>query len=260
MKKVYRYENNADYWDRRWNEANNDADSFENLDIYPIKYAEMIVNEGQKICEIGCGLGRVIKHYYKKGKDVSGMERSKVAVDKLNKESPEILIKLGDVLDIPYEDESFDTILSFGVYHNLENGLEKALMESRRILKNDGKFCISMRPNNIEMNLNELYWRWKNRKYRKKNKQFHKLLVKKNEFKELLENYHLRTDSVHYARNVSILYRVPFLRKRDNNLSENVLRSAGYNLNVVGMFINYVLVKIFPFQTANVIVFIGKAV
>lgn len=258
MRRVYRFEDNSEYWDRRWTEASQDAARFDNEDIYPVKYANMVVRPGCDIVEVGCGLGRLMKHYAAAGIRVVGIERSAVAVERLNREGVEVLE--GDVLSMPFPDARFDTLMAFGVYHNLENGLEEALRESRRILKTGGKFCISMRPDNVEMRLNEVYWRWKSRGRANSGKRhFHKLLVNTPEFKALLLSAGLKTSEVWYARNVSILYRIPFLR--DNSLQDEASRrSKGYALNRVGKLIDSALVKLFPYQTSNVIVFIGEAV
>ena len=45
----------------------------------------------------------------------------------------------------------FDTILAFGLYHNFQIDMfEKALDETKRILKDDGLLCFSFRSDNIQ--------------------------------------------------------------------------------------------------------------
>lgn len=259
MKKVFRHELNEQYWDRRWSETGQDGKEFASLDIYPIKYAEMVIGKpGEKILEVGCGLGRVIKHYAVRGHDVWGVERSKVAVDRLNSESPDLKVELGSAEALPYPSEMFDVVLAFGVYHNIEVGMEAALSEASRVLRAQGRFCISMRPDNIEMNLNEVLWKWGASGHVKDVRQFHKWLTKPSPFSSLLGSHGLRVDGVYFARNMSILYRIPFLRDRSAKLgTETARRSAGYKLNAVGTRLDAVLRTCAPFQMCNVLVFTG---
>ena len=256
MKKVLRYEENQDYWDRRWAEAGGDADSFVDLSIYPIKYAEMVMDDpAHHSVELGAGLGRVLKHYYYAGRDIVGLERSEVAVRRLKSENPALDIRVGDVRDLPYADEQFDVAMAFGLYHNLEEGLDLALAETARCLKAGGRFCISMRPNNLEMNFNEWYWSWKQRHQRNGERRFHRWLVGERECQQLFSRHGLHTDQVHRARNVSLLYRIPWLRSGSNSEAER--RAEGYRLSASGRAFDRLLVGLLPSQFCNVLVYIG---
>jgi SAM-dependent methyltransferase len=259
VRHVYRWEDNADYWDRRWAESGADRDHFEDLTIYPIRYAEMVMTDrSKKALEVGCGLGRVVLHYRRQGFAVSGIERSRIAVAKVRERYPDADVREGDALNLPFPDGAFDVVMAFGVYHNLESGVDTGLSEVSRCLSRGGRFCISMRPDNVEMRLNEVYWRWRNRRMRKGDRYFHKVLVGEREFKEMLAKVGLVTDGIHRARNVSLLYRLPFLRSREATKgSEEARRSTGYRLNVVGRFVDRILCRLFPYHTANVLVFIG---
>ena len=259
MKKVFRYLNNSEYWDSRWTESDLDAATFENKDIYPIKYADMVINNKEdRILEIGCGLGRLIFHYKNLDYSIAGIERSKVAVERVNQHRNDVNVICGDALKLPYKNNSFNVALAFGVYHNIEDGIETGISECARILKKNGKFCISMRPNNFEMNLNEIYWNSQIKNKSNKKKYFHKILINESEFKKILMKYGLKTKEVFYGRNVSFLYRIKLLRdKKIENSEESVRRSKGYKLNYLGKLIDNLLRVFFPYQTSNVIIFIG---
>ena len=260
MKRVYRTEANRTYWDRRWSQSVEDADKFEDLTIYPIRYAENVVKQKKgKILEIGCGLGRLVKHYSNLGREVVGIERSKVAVDKIQAKSPNLAVYTGDALKLEFDDNSFEIILAFGVYHNFESGLEMGIREVARILKPEGHFVISMRPQNFEMILNEWYWRWRNKGARGAKKHFHKMVVREKEFRNILQKYGLLTEFVYKARNMSILFRVPFLRSSEiKHASETIRRAKGYKLNWLGRFMDKLLTSLFPGQFCNVLVFEGR--
>jgi SAM-dependent methyltransferase len=223
-----------------------------------MKYARMLLDDPQKLTlEIGCGLGRVLKHFHYLGFRVCGIERSDIAVKQLLAEDPALDVRAGDILDLPYNDQHFDTALAFGVVHNLETGMEQALAETARCLKPGGRFCISMRPDNLEMRLNESYWNWKQRSKRGNERHFHRWLVGKREFQKMLRQYDLNTESVHYARNVSLLWRLPFLREKENGQKEGDRRARGYRLNAFGRVVDKFLMVAFPSQVCNVLVFIG---
>ena len=259
MKKVMRYEDNDDYWDRRWAEADRDADQFLDLSVYPIKYAQMVMDDPtHRSVELGTGLGRVAKHYYNAGFNIVGLERSEVAVQRLRSEVPNFNISLGDVRSTPYEDRQFDVVLAFGLYHNIEEGLEEALSETGRILRPGGRFCISMRPNNFEMRFNEWYWAWKQHNQHKGERKFHKWLAGKQEFRQTLSHHGLHTQQLYTARNFSLLYRIPCLRSRSSDEAER--RSKGYRLNRLGTILDKSLVGLMPSQFCNVLVFVGAKV
>ncbi|WP_433194506.1 class I SAM-dependent methyltransferase [Nocardia sp. CA-107356] len=257
-KAIRRSETNESYWDRRWAEAGSDEASFTDLSIYPIKYAEMVMgDQSDRVLELGCGLGRVVKHYHHRGWKIAGIERSKIAVDAIRDQDPGLDVTVGDATRISLADNAIDVLLAFGLYHNLEHDLVPALGESARILSPTGRFCITMRPDNIEMRLNERYWQWRNR-HRTGPPHFHKWLVGAQEFTAVLAGVGLRTEQVHYARNMSILYRLPFLRERHiAHAEESVRRAGGYRLNVLGRAVDGLLMRWWPAQFCNVMVFIG---
>lgn len=262
MKKVYRSEDNRSYWNRRWTEAHEDASEFVDPNIYPIRYADQIIScVPGRIIEIGCGLGRLVKHYHSRGREIIGIERSEVAVERIRADWPHLDVRYGNATALGFDAQEFDIALAFGVYHNFETGLDKGLSEVARILKPGGHFIISMRPDNIEMILNEWYWSWKNGRSKNTGRVFHKLLVKEGEFKELLTRNGLVTSTVHRARNLSILFRLPFLQSKDiKGAPESVRRAKGYRLNSFGRIIDRMLTKAFPASFCNVLVFEGRKV
>jgi len=155
---------------------------------------------------------------------------------------------------MPFEDGRFDTILAFGVFHNIEEGMEGAIKESLRCLRKNGKFCISMQPNNMEMRLHNLRQHIGIRMWNKK-RHFHKWLVGKDEFKAILERLGCDVENVFHARNVSIFWRIPFLRL---NKAEIGSRSSGYELNAIGRRIDGVLTRLFPASFSNVLIYTGR--
>lgn len=140
MRKVFRDKQNANYWEDRWANSGVDEDGFKNEDIYPIIYAKEVIKGGEKILEAGCGAGRIYFHYKKLGFDIKGIEYSKNAVKNILAKDNKAEVIEGSITDLPYEDNSFDTILAFGLYHNIEDEqeLQKAFDETKRVLTRGG--------------------------------------------------------------------------------------------------------------------------
>ena len=260
MRKALRYQSNEDYWDERWSAVGTDAPHFERTDIYPIQYAEWVMQTGPaRTAELGCGSGRVVKHYHNQGRWIVGLERSGVAVRRIHESGPYRVLQ-GDVSGLPFADETFDGLLAFGLFHNIENGLETAVAESLRCLKRGGRFCITMRPDNVEMRFNEWWWR---RAYRRRPEytpgeqptRFHRWLVGESEFQRLLTGLGCTVERLARARNVPLLWRVSFLRAASGD--ESARRSGGYRLNLAGRIADRVLTAAFPRSFCNVLVYSG---
>ena len=138
MRETYRSEDNKTYWTKRWDSIDVD-EMMENTEEYPLKYTLEAIshkNENQKILEAGCGAGRILSYLYNKNYNVVGIEFIDSAVKKIKIKNPKQQVYTMDILKTNFNDEEFDTILAFGLYHNfqLEN-FKKSLIETKRILK-----------------------------------------------------------------------------------------------------------------------------
>ena len=190
MRITYRNINNKDYWNSRWENIPAD-EPMANLDAYPLKYSEMIIKTNDDtILEAGCGNGRILRYYHNKGYEIIGFDFIEVAINKLKKIDPTLRVDVGDITKLEFANESFKYLLAFGLYHNLENGLEDALSETHRVLKSNGLICASFRADNIQNRLTD--WLTDRRSETLRNDEprvFHKMNLTKNEFSSLFKNY-----------------------------------------------------------------------
>lgn len=99
--------------------------------------------------DLGCGLGRhsllfALNDYKVDAFDIS--DSSIEYVNNLKKEfNVEINTKQGDMLTLPYEDNSLNSILCYNVIsHTDTEGFKKVLNEINRILKKDGECYITL--------------------------------------------------------------------------------------------------------------------
>jgi SAM-dependent methyltransferase len=111
-------------------------------------FSDLLPRDG-KILEAGCGLGRWVFYLRQKGFDVIGLEASSQAFSVIRQHDREGHIKEGDVRKMPFDDGSFQALISLGVMEHFEEGPQKLLQESSRVLKKDGLLFVSIPPNTL---------------------------------------------------------------------------------------------------------------
>ena len=99
------------------------------------------LKENQNYLEVGCGNGHTCKYLARKyhlivtGTDVDP-EMIQFAKENID-DMPSIRFLEMDATEMPFEDNEFDIVLSFGVMHHI-GAWEKALEEISRVLKRKG--------------------------------------------------------------------------------------------------------------------------
>lgn len=115
MKKIFRDDFVDEYWEKIWESAGVDESKFINMNIYPIKYSEMVIDSSKDILEAGCGNGRLLFHYKNSGKNIKGIDYSQNAINNILKKDSSINVVQGSITELPYTNESFDCIMAFGL-------------------------------------------------------------------------------------------------------------------------------------------------
>lgn len=110
--------------------------------------AEFEYHSGEKVLEIGVGIGTDLARYAENNAKVYGIDlgQDQVEFTKLNFKQKGLEfeeIKQGSAESIPYEDGFFDLVYSFGVLHHTPN-TEASIDEVYRVLKNDGQAIIML--------------------------------------------------------------------------------------------------------------------
>ena len=104
------------------------------------------INNVQKILDLGCGTGRHLIFFSKKGFEIFGLDSSprgiEIAQEWLSEEGIEVETICQRIENkFPYEDNFFDAIISIQViHHNLMKDIIKTVKEIERVLKKGG--CI----------------------------------------------------------------------------------------------------------------------
>ena len=113
---------------------------------YLKKFCEFEDHSGEKVLEIGCGIGTDSVEYAKHGANVTALDLGQDQVDltKLNFKLHNLNydeISIGNVEDLKFDDEVFDLVYCFGVIHHTLD-MQKAIDEIYRVLKKDGEAII----------------------------------------------------------------------------------------------------------------------
>ena len=117
------------------------------------------IKPSQNILDIGCGKAYLLFEFNQiiPGIGLAGLDISKYALDNAKKEMKPHL-KLGNAVELPYEDKSFDLVLSINTLHNLNlPELEKALNEIERVSKGK-KYIVVDSYRTEEEKVNLMYW------------------------------------------------------------------------------------------------------
>jgi protein-L-isoaspartate(D-aspartate) O-methyltransferase len=90
---------------------------------------------GDRVLDVGCGKGFLLYELTRAvpGLEIAGLDVSRYALDHAKDEVKDRLI-LGDAASLPFDDASFDLVISLGTLHNLAVGsLFAALAEIERV-------------------------------------------------------------------------------------------------------------------------------
>ncbi|WP_026766454.1 class I SAM-dependent methyltransferase [Selenomonas ruminantium] len=114
---------------------------------------------GSCILDVGCGMAHLLYEFTQvvPGISVKGIDISHYALEHAKEEVRDQL-QYGEAQNLPFEDSSFDLVISLATLHNLKvYDLKKAVQEIERVSKKDSYIMVeSYRNDKEEMNL--LYW------------------------------------------------------------------------------------------------------
>ena len=95
--------------------------------------------ENAKILDVGCAKGFMIYEFYKLNKNffLRGVDISEYAINN-SKEEIKSFCKVANAMNLPFENDEFDLVISINTIHNLSlENCKKALSEIERVSKKD---------------------------------------------------------------------------------------------------------------------------
>jgi len=102
---------------------------------------------GRTVLEIGCGVGLDAFTMAKKGMQVTAVDLTTVGIEtvktRFEAEGLDAEFKVADACELPFADDSFDYVYSFGVLHHVAD-TQKAIDEVYRVLKPGGEAKIML--------------------------------------------------------------------------------------------------------------------
>jgi ubiquinone/menaquinone biosynthesis C-methylase UbiE len=92
------------------------------------------------VLDVGCGTGRMsfLSLY-------QGLDFSDEMIKKAQEQHPERIFFKADVFKIPFEDETFDTVIAFRLFMHLKNKWRKAFDEIYRVTKTGGRIICDIK-------------------------------------------------------------------------------------------------------------------
>lgn len=112
-----------------------------------LAFADFPSGSGKRVLEIGVGLGADFLRWARAGAQLTGVDLTERAVartrSRLEEEGMSADLRVADAEHLPFADESFDIVYSWGVLHHTPNP-PAALAEAQRVLAPGGELKVML--------------------------------------------------------------------------------------------------------------------
>ncbi|MDZ7260786.1 MAG: class I SAM-dependent methyltransferase [candidate division KSB1 bacterium] len=140
-------------------------------EAYTRKVMELLdehLQPGERVLDIGCGVGKWVVYLVQKGIDCVGVDSSEIAIKKaqqtLREYTPRSVIFKSQATNLPFKRNWFDAIISFGLLEHFPDH-ETVLNYWKEFLKPGGKMILSV-PNGLRWDwmFFDILFKWYKRK------------------------------------------------------------------------------------------------
>jgi ubiquinone/menaquinone biosynthesis C-methylase UbiE len=102
------------------------------------------LSKGQKVLDVGCAKGFLVKDLFDLGIDATGVDISSYAIENsLPEIKNRLFLKSADNLE--FSDDKFDAVISINTIHNLDrDDCKKSILEMMRVVKNKKNIFIQV--------------------------------------------------------------------------------------------------------------------
>lgn len=112
-----------------------------------ISFADFASTSGQRVLEIGVGMGSDFLNFIRAGAIATGVDLTERAVnitrERLQREGLTADVRIADAENLPFEDNSFDLVYSWGVLHHTP-ATRTAMHEAQRLLAPGGHLKVML--------------------------------------------------------------------------------------------------------------------
>ncbi len=110
-----------------------------------LNHSRSLVKSGDKVLDLGCGYGRLIKMFEGLTIDYHGLDHSAKLITLARARYPSSRFSQGDVRTLPYDNELFDSVWMIALLHHLPvSASRKAPAEAARVIKPNGRMIITV--------------------------------------------------------------------------------------------------------------------
>jgi SAM-dependent methyltransferase len=126
----------ASRWGSLWGARPADWALSEDLQVptYEAALQRVGLEPGQRVLDIGCGVGAFLRLVAERGGEPHGIDASEALVAFARTRLPDTELRVGEMEDLPWDDDSFDLVTGFNSFF-FANDMVAALREAGRVAK-----------------------------------------------------------------------------------------------------------------------------
>jgi SAM-dependent methyltransferase len=154
MTPATRQKGSAERWGPLWGARPDDwaMSEEQQLPTYEAAIRRLSVEPGQKVLDVGCGIGVFLRLAADRGADVFGLDASHALLELARTRVPEADLRIGDMQQLPYGDDSFDVVTGFNSFFFAAD-IVASLREAARVAMPDAPVVIQVwgRPEHCDL-------------------------------------------------------------------------------------------------------------
>ena len=135
----------AERWGPRWGSRPADwaATEEQQLPTYDEAIRRVGLEAGDRVLEVGCGTGVFLRAVVDHGAEASGLDASPALIELARARVPEADLRVGDMQELPFRDDSFDVVAGFNAFFFADD-LVAALREAGRVATPGGAVVVQV--------------------------------------------------------------------------------------------------------------------